>query len=120
MNKIQALHAFWSGFTWPAYDETSVPDGAQFPYITYEVRSDEFGRPVASSASLYDRTSTWKNVTEKEMEIAEAIGRGGKMIPFEDGAFWIEKANPWAQRVGEPSDEKVRRIMLNVTIEYLN
>lgn len=128
MNKIQALHEFWSGFNWPAFDETSVPEekerialyGQAFPYLTYEVRSDEFGNDTAMTASIYDRTSSWKNITEKEMEISEAIGRGGKLINYDGGAFWIKKANPWAQRMGDEKDDKVRRIYFNVSIEFLD
>ena len=40
MNKEQAIHFFWSQFGLPAYDENSVPDDAQMPYITYNVVID--------------------------------------------------------------------------------
>lgn len=120
MNKIQALHAFWGSFGLTAYDETSVPDTAQLPYITYEVSSDDFGHPMASSASLWYRSSSWAEITEKEMQIADFIGRGGRMIKYDGGAIWIQKASPWAQRMSEPSDEMIRRIVLNIQLEYLN
>ena len=120
MNKIQALHSFWSGFGLPAYDENSVPDNAQLPYITYEVTSDSFGNTIAQSASLWYRESSWANITEKEEQIADFITRGGRMVKYDGGSIWIQKAYPWAQRMAEPSDEMIRRIVLNIQVEYLD
>lgn len=120
MNKIQALHSFWSGFELKAYDETSVPDNAQLPYITYEVSSDDFGNVLAQTASLWYRDSSWASITAKEQQIANYLGKGGKMITYDDGAAWIRKASPWSQRLADASDEMIRRIVLNVQIEFLD
>lgn len=120
MNKIQALHAFWSSFKLKAYDETSVPDDAQLPYITYEVSSDDFGNKVAQTASIWYRSSSWEDITRKEQEISKYITKGGRMIPYDDGAMWVCQASPWAQRMSDPSDEMIRRIVLNVAIEFLD
>ena len=119
-NKIQTLHSFWSSFGIKAYDENSVPDGAAFPYITYEVSSDDFGTQIAQTASLWYRDSSWADITEKAQEISDFITRGGRMIAFEGGAMWIRKASPWSQRMSDPSDEMVRRIVLNIMIEFLD
>lgn len=128
MNKMQTLHAFWSSFGIPAFDENSVPDekeridlyGAAFPYITYEASSDDFGNQLAQTSSLWYRSSSWADITAKEEQIAEFIGRGGVMIAYDGGSMWIQKASPWAQRMNDPSDELIRRIVLNVTIEFLD
>lgn len=120
MNKIQTLHSFWSGFGLKAYDEFSVPDGAVLPYITYEVSSDDFGNKIAQTASLWYRSSSWADITEKEMQIAEYIGRGGRMLAYDGGSMWICKSSPWAQRMEDPSDDMIRRIVLNVEIEFLD
>lgn len=118
MNKLQTLQAFWSGFGIPAYDENSVPDEAQLPYITYDVSVDEFGNSVAQTASLWYKSTSWRDITEKEMEIAEFVGRGGRMIAYDNGAMWIKKANPWAQRMSD--SDTVKRMILNLEIEYLD
>lgn len=118
MNKLQTLQAFWSGFEIPAYDENSVPDEAQLPYITYDVSVDEFGNSVAQTASLWYKSTSWRDITEKEMEIAEFVGRGGRMIAYDNGAMWIKKANPWAQRMSD--SDTVKRMILNLEIEYLD
>lgn len=120
MNKIQTLHSFWSGFGLPAYDESSVPDGAQLPYITYEVSSDNFGNSLSQSASLWYRSSSWAEITAKEQQIADYITRGGRMIAFDGGSLWLQKSNPWAQRMAEPSDDTIRRIVLSVNVEFLD
>ena len=119
MNKLQALHAFWSGFGLKAYDENSVPDNAQLPYLTYEASVDDFGKTLAQTTSLWYRSSSWSEITEKEQEIADFITRGGRMIAFDGGAMWIQMATPWAQRLSE-NDDSIRRIVLNVTIEYMD
>lgn len=130
MNKVQTLHKFWSGFGLKAYDENSVPeyidDGhghktkLEPPYITYEASIDNFGSMVAQTASLWYRSSSWSDITAKEQEISDYITRGGRMIAYDGGAMWIQKGSPWAQRLEEPNDEMIRRIVLNVTIEFMD
>ena len=120
MNKIQTLNAFWSGFGLKAYDENSVPDDTPLPYITYETGDDNFGNLIALTASLWYRSSSWSEITAKEQEIADFITRGGRMLSFDGGSLWIQRASPWAQRMNEPSDDMIRRIVLNYTIEFLD
>ena len=127
MNKTQALNSFWNGFGLKAYDENSVPDKALkdlmdkgIPYITYEVTTDSFDHEVPAVASLWYRSSTWADVTEKEMQIADFITRGGRMIAYDGGAMWIQKGTPWSQRMGDPSDDMIKRIVLNLRIEYMD
>lgn len=119
MNLQQAIFNFWSGFGLTAYDETAVPDDAKFPYITYESVSDFWGASVAVTASLWYRSTKWKEVTEKEQEIAFILGRGGKLIRCDEGGFWIKRAKPWAQRLTESEDRMIRRIVLNCEIEFI-
>lgn len=120
MDKMQTLHAFWSGFTLKAYDENSVPENASLPYITYDASSDDFGNTLMQSASLWYRSPSWSEITAKEQEISDFIGRGGRMVAYDGGAMWITKASPWAQRMAEPSDDMIRRIVLQVYIEFLD
>jgi len=120
--KLYALHDFWSGFGWKAYNNYSVPDRQELPdrYISYEASVDEFGQEIAQTATLWCRSTSWVDITDMEELIADTIGRGGKVIPFEGGAFWIKKASPWAQRMDEPSDDSMRVIVLNYSIEFLD
>lgn len=120
MDKLQALHSFWSGFGLTAYDENTVPDNAQLPYITYSVTVDDFNNVVSHSASIWYYGYSWSEITAKEQEIAEYISRGGKVVHFDGGAMWIKKASPWAQRLSDPSNYTIRRIVLNLSIEFLD
>ena len=122
MNKIQTLNSFWNRFRegedWKAYDASNVPENISDKHITYDVSSDFFGYPVAQTISLWDKSTSWEAVTLKGMQIADAITRGGIMIPYDGGAMWIKRANPWAQRTSD--DEQIKRIILNVAIEFLD
>lgn len=120
MNALQALHEFWSGFGLKAYDENSVPDNTALPYLTYEASKDSFGNTFAQTANLWYRSSSWAEITEKEQEIADFITRGGRMIAYDEGAIWIRRGSPWAQRMAEPDDEMIRRVVLNVYVEFLD
>ena len=118
MNKIQALNDFWNGFTWKAYDASSMPEGVPYQHISYEVSSDDFNHPVAQTANLWDRSTSWQDITLKEMEISDYIGRGGIMITYDDGAMWIKKGTPWARRLAD--SENIKRIVLNIEVEFLD
>lgn len=119
MTALQALDKFWNGFGLVAYDENTVPDNAILPYITYEASKGFFNESIAMSASIWYHSSSWAGVTTKEEQISDFIGRGGRMISFDGGAFWISKGTPWAQRMSDPSDEMIRRVVLNVEVEFI-
>ena len=120
MDKYQALHAFWSSFGIPAYDESTVPTGddrPEMPYITYDVVVSDFLFPVAMNASIWYYGSLWTEITAKLQEVEAEIGRGGKMLLTDEGAIWI-KGSPFAQRMPD-QDNMVRRILINVQAEYI-
>ena len=122
MDKFQTLQSFWSSFGIPAYDENTVPSGDDapaFPYITYSISSDNFGSPVALSASIWYYGTSWSQITTKFTEIQSKIGRGGNILPINDGAIWIKQGSPFAQRMSDPND-MVRRIYLNVEAEFIS
>ena len=118
MDSIQALHKFWSGFGIKAYDEGTVPDGAEFPYITYDVVQDAFDYPVAMTASIWYYGKSWVEIEQKKKEVLKEIKSGGKVIHYDDGAFWIKGASPLAQRMTDTND-MVRRYVINVYVEFM-
>lgn len=120
MDKAQAYNSFWNSFGLKAYDATSVPVGTLMPYITYESAEDDFNHSVALTASVWYRSTSWTEAVEKVREIEQEIGRSGKIVPYTNGAFWIKKANPWAQRLSEGNDDSVRRINLNIEVEFID
>ena len=122
----QAIHNFWSSFGLIAYDENSVPDNAKLPYITYSVNiGDITSGPVTTQASLWYRSMSWKELTEKSEEIRNHLGIGGVMIEHDDGAIWIKRGNTFAQRSAAGSseseqDSSTRRVVLTVDIDFIN
>lgn len=120
MDKQQAIHAFWAGFGLPAYDETSVPDNAELPYITHESAVSDFDRPVAQSASIWMRATSWNTLVAYENAISEVFTRGGVIIHYDGGAAILRKGSPWSQRLTSENDDTVRRIFLNYEVEYID
>ena len=122
----QAIHNFWSSFGLTAYDENSVPDNSELPYITYAVNvGDITSGPVTTQASLWYRSMSWKEITEKSEEIRNHLGIGGVMIEHDDGAIWIKRGNTLAQRSAAGSseseqDSSTRRVVLTVDIDFIN
>lgn len=118
MDKDQALYHLWSGFGLPAYDETSVPDNTEYPYITYSTSISSLGNPVTLNASIWYRSNSWVDASRKAEEIAEYIGIH-RVIPLDTGYLYIVQGSPFAQRMGDDTDERIRRIIINLQAEYL-
>ena len=120
--KTQALYNFFSGFELPAYEENTVPTGAnapELPYITYATATSGFDNDVQISASLWYKGYSWEGADRKVAEINTALAHGGKMIPYTGGALWIRRGTPFAQHMADENDT-IRRIYLNLTAEYLS
>lgn len=119
MNKSQALNQFWNSFDIPAYDENSVPDRTAFPYITYTESLDSLGNVLMLTASIWDRGSSWKFITDKQEEIAKKIGEHGHFtIKIDEGYLYLVKGTPFAQRMSEPGNDTIR-VYLNLMGEFL-
>lgn len=120
MTKAQAIHNFWSSFGLTAYDETTVPDNAPFPYITYSVETDSFDNTVMANAILWYRTYSWKDISEKAEDIARAIVKmNPPTIKIDGGRLYISKGVPFSQRKKEENDDTIRGIILNVNFEFM-
>lgn len=120
MTKGQAIQKFWESFGITAYDETSVPDNAPFPYITYQVHTSSLDGLCITNASIWYRSYSWKEISEKTEEISKAIAQ---MFPpsvkIDGGRLFITKGVPFAQRMRDESDDAIRRMLLNVNYEFL-
>lgn len=119
MTKDEALYSFYSSFDLPTYDENTVPTDAKMPYITYNVALDRIGNTVYLSASLWYRSNSWVKIQSKAAEIAKRLSNGGVILPLNEGYLWLVQGSPFSQRMSEPSDNEVRRIVLNIQAEFL-
>lgn len=121
MDKAQALQTFWESFGIPAYEQTTVPETATMPYITYSVSTDSLNNVVNMTASVWYNSTSWKDISEKTEQIARYIvGMNPPSIKFDGGRLYIAKGNPFAQRMADPNDDMIRRMYLNIQAEYLS
>ena len=121
MTPEAAIYGFLNGFSIPAYASASVPDQAQFPYITYDLVLGEWEQgEVNMPVNVWYRTDSEAQPNAKVREISQAIGMGGVTLPCDGGMLWVKKGSPWAQAVTvEGEDEKVKRRYININIEFL-
>lgn len=119
MTKAAAIYQFWSGFGLTAYEENTVPTDAAFPYITYQLVTDGFEREIPLTASLWYRSESWTAINAKTEEISQKISRGGKIISCDGGAIWLKRGQPFAQSMGDESDDLIKRKYLNITAEFM-
>ena len=119
MTKAAAIYQFWSSFGLTAYEENTVPTDATFPYITYQLVTDSFDREIPLTASLWYRSESWTGINAKTDEISQKISRGGKIISCDGGAIWMKRGQPFAQNMGDKSDDLIKRKYLNITAEFM-
>lgn len=121
MDKAQALQTFWESFGIPAYEQTTVPESATMPYITYSVSTDSLDNVVNMYASVWYHSTSWKDISEKTEQIARYIvSMNPPSIKFDGGRLYIAKGTPFAQRMADPNDDMIRRMYLNIQAEYLS
>ena len=119
MTKAAAIYQFWNSFGLTAYEENTVQGDAAFPYITYQLVTDSFDRETPLTASLWYRSESWAAINAKTEEISHKISRGGKIIPCDGGAIWLKRGQPFAQNMGDESDDLIKRKYLNITAEFM-
>lgn len=119
MTKAAAIYKFWSGFGLTAYEENTVPTDASFPYVTYQLVTDSFDREIPLTASLWYRSESWTGINAKTEEISQKISRGGKIISCDGGAIWLKRGQPFAQNMGDDSDDLIKRKYINIVAEYI-
>lgn len=129
MNKQQAYNAFWNGFGVLAFEENAVPDERVFdelikagfsrwPYITYQVLIDDIGHSVFPTASIYDRSSSWERVDTLSNTISGRIQAMGT-VQLDNGRMFITKGSPFAQHLADEGDSSIKRVVLNLGVEFL-
>lgn len=118
MDKESTLNYFWNQFGCKAYDSNTVPDDAPYPRITYEVITDNIGVQNVLTASIWDRSTSWKKVTDIQHAIEARIGLGGQSLHCSGGLVWICRGVPFAQRMSDP-DDQIRHIVVNIEVEFI-
>lgn len=118
MTKAAALHQFFNSFGIPAYTSTSVPDDAEFPWMTYEPVISGRGETVASTVNLWYRTTSEAVPNAKVEEMAEAIDNMNP-IKCDNGLIWIMRDSTWCTPLNSEVDPVIKIRRLNILICYL-
>ena len=118
-DKWQALQNFWESFNIPAYDENSVPDDAQMPYITYAAEISSFENVLLLTGSVWYRSTRWAEASQKVDEIARSLRSYRLEGVHENEYLFLTQGNPFAQRMKD-EDDTVKRIYINVMAEYFS
>lgn len=118
MDAEQVIHNFWSSFGIPAYDDNSVPQDAVLPYITYDISYDSFDNDVVMNASIWDRTTSWDELSRTAKEITDNYRNNGVKLRTDRGIVWIKPGNPLYRRMGN-DDQNIKRMILNIICEYI-
>lgn len=119
----QIQDQFWNSFGIPAYDENTVFDEDEmpaYPHITYEAQNGIWNQNLSLSASIWYRSTSWKEISQKANEILATINRG-LILKVDQGYFWIKapEGTPFAQRIGTDGDDQVKRIYISINAEAL-
>ena len=120
MTKEQALHKFFNKFGIAGYRNTSVPDDAVLPYLTYTVPLSTFeDEPASITVHTYHYTDSEAIPDAKAEEIRLAIGAGGVILPCDGGYIWLKWGSPWCQSIFDDTDKTLKRRYINITAEFL-
>lgn len=121
MDKWQGLQSFWESFGIPAYDENSVPDNAEMPYITYQAATGAFEASVPLSASVWYYGTRWDGVSRKVEEISKRLNTWTLVRLDDKQSILLAKSNTsqFAQRMNDEDETGlVKRIYLTLSAEY--
>lgn len=115
----RALYQFFSGFGIPAYSKNNVPDGAEAPYITYEVKEPEPLSKCLLHAWVWYRSNSLTGILGTCDAIKAAIGTGLTIqTPGGFIALFRDADTPFAQE--QPDPDQTIRVMYLTMILHAN
>lgn len=120
MDKAQTIDYLWNSFGLIAYEENSVPNNIEMPYITYELNTGSFENELQLSASLWYKSTSLKEMAKKVDEISRFV-HSASVIAYDGGFLRIWEGNtPFAQRLKDDNEYMVKRTVLNVMAEFMS
>lgn len=119
MDKSQAINSFWNSFGIPAFDQYTVPEDVSMPYITFEASTDSVNSNIPMTASLWYRDSSWREISQMVDTISARISYSFYITAITGGYMVVRRGEVFAQRMNDPDDPDVRRILISVIVEFL-
>lgn len=91
MDIAKTLSLFWQQFDVPAYFDDLVPDDAELPYITFNVKTGNLNGNTILTAFNWHKNTLGGNLERTELldKIATAIPVGGLLLTAENGYFFV-------------------------------
>ena len=118
MTREAALDAFFNSFGIKAFPATSEPRDTEFPWLTYETTSGNWGDDTSTIVvKLWFHTDSEAIPNAKVRQISESIGVGGKVISYTDGKVWLKRGTPWCNSIPDEADIAVKCKALNILVE---
>lgn len=118
MTKEAALSKFFNQFM-KAYPNTSVPDDAVFPYMTYSVEDGVFNTTTSMTVQMWFKTDSEAEPNRKARELKEALSHGGKLILFDAGGVWLTSGTPWCVNATAQDDKTIKLRQINIEVNHL-
>lgn len=116
------LQSFYSGFGVPAYHEMTVPDDAQYPYITYSLAGSQFGAHATHYCQVFDHSNSNALILSVADKILQAIGQG-VMLKHDGGCICIRPDTTPVQVLVDEADlpeTPVRRAYIALQLDTYN
>jgi len=116
VTKEAALHQFFNSLGIPGYPVSSVPDGPEDKYLTYDLRTGAFDSgEISITVNLWFYTTSEEEPNAMARKLSETTGNGGKVIRCDGGYIWLKRGSPWCQSL---SDGAYKRRYINMTAEF--
>lgn len=107
----RSVNSFLSNIA-PPFLENNVPDNAAFPYLTYTLSSEEFGKEGMLQIRIFTKSTSTTQVGDLTDKL-ESLVRQGTVLKLDDGTIWLYKGSPFAQYITEENNVKSCYILLN-------
>lgn len=123
MTKGEAIYQFFNNFM-TAYSASETPEDVSMPFLTYELSDGQYGDGECSiTVNLWFHTDSEAIPNAKVLELSRLIGRGGIVLPYDNGAVWIKRGTPFSQSLSGQDNEDtkdIKRRYINLSAEYLS
>lgn len=114
-----ALYNFFSGFDLPAYNESTIPDDAELPYIVYQLVEPEWSEKTIMYVRVYYRNKTSNfEALQKADEIAGAVGVGIR-LDCQGGYVVLRPETPLIQPIPPENDIHGALVTLQINSFHL-
>ena len=118
MNKYEALCEFYNSFGIPAYEEFSVDENAEMPYIKYEVVTSGFdSENTALSLQILYKSDSLTKIDAMTDKLSDAL-RDGIKLKCDEGYIILYRGEPFAQNVVS-GDKSVKCKYVNITADFI-